>query len=54
MKKEVNAQKKLKLNRETLRGLEEPALDDVLGGLTKVACGGTTCNTRLTCSTNLC
>jgi hypothetical protein len=52
MKKEVNEQKKLKLNRETLRGLEEPALDAVVGGLTKVNC--TTCNSRLTCSTNLC
>ena len=53
MKKKVNEQKKLKLNRETLRGLEEPALDEVLGGvLTKVGC--TTCNSRLTCSTNLC
>ncbi len=44
---------KLKLNRETLSGLEEPVLDVAQGGASLAVCG-TTCNTRLTCSSNLC
>ena len=53
MKKKANEAKKLKLNRETLSGLEEPVLDVAQGGASLAVCG-TTCNTRLTCSSNLC
>ena len=46
MKKKAIETKKLQLNRETLSALEETVLD--------VAQGAVTCNTRLTCSSNLC
>ncbi len=50
MKKNPGA--KAKLNRETLRKLDQPELETaVVGGVT-VTCH--CCNTRLTCSTNLC
>jgi hypothetical protein len=45
---------KAKLNRETLRALDQPELIPVVGGVSiKATC--TCCNTtRLTCSTKLC
>jgi len=48
-----NQGSKAKLNRETLRKLDQPDLETAVGGLTL---NGTChcCNTRLTCSTNLC
>jgi hypothetical protein len=49
-----NQGSKAKLNRETLRKLDQPDLESAVGGLSvKATC--TCCNTtRLTCSTRLC
>lgn len=49
-----NQGSKAKLNRETLRKLDQPDLEIAVGGLSvKATC--TCCNTtRLTCSTRLC
>lgn len=56
MNKKKDAQKrKLTLSRETLHALEQSQLEEVNGGVSHACSGGAcTCNTRLTCSTNLC
>jgi hypothetical protein len=47
---------KLKLNRETLRTLEQPQLEGVQGAATASLCLGSCngCNTRNTCTTRFC
>jgi hypothetical protein len=57
MKKSTLKDLKLKLNRETLRNLEQPTLEIVAGGATagpSVCVGSCGCNTRTTCTSNLC
>jgi hypothetical protein len=48
MKKKASESRKLQLNRETLNTLEKDEK------LFEAAQGAKACNTRLTCSTNLC
>ncbi len=47
-KNELKKNLKLTLNRETLRALESPALEEVIGGLTVSNCRSncTTCDSR--------
>lgn len=58
MRKEAKLKRaKLRLNRETLRVLEQADLAAVVGGLTTVSCdlgSCNTCNTRNTCTSRLC
>ena len=50
-----NQGSKAKLNRETLRQLDQPNLETAVGGGGSVLQTCTCCNTtRLTCSTRLC
>jgi hypothetical protein len=50
-KKELKKNLKLTLNRETLRALEAPTLEEVVGGLTDTDCAAGSC---LTCRTRCC